>query len=132
MNTTLQIRENRRLTSIQLSKPTEIATKMLRLPTELRLLIYEYVTVDHDIYLADGSEEHGAFGLSRVCRIIRPEILPILPVLTDLTFHIHFTRMSFLKTWLDVMGPERILQVRKLVIMGPLIRHLTAEMGWIR
>ena len=106
---------------------------LLDLPPVLRMWIYAYVTADHDIYLSEGNEEVGVVrntsALAQVCGIIRHEVLPILRALTDLTFHLMYSSEYYLDEWLDAMGPERILQVRKVMITGPSICHLADDMG---
>ena len=110
-----------------------MAASLLDLPPELRLCIYEILTWDHNIYLSDGNEEHGvvrnAFALSQVCSLIRHEVLPVLPTLSNIILNIDYHREESFHEWLDAMGPERILQVRKLVITGSAICHMADDMS---
>lgn len=60
----------------------------------------------------------GVWALPQVCTLVRHEVLPILPKISDLVFDLSGFSHDALKTWLRSMGAEKISQTRSILMSG--------------
>lgn len=102
----------------------------LGLPPELRVRIYELAldewTPKHSFRLdlrgsADGQQEKrvgGPFALPSVCRTVYREVVDMLPPIGSIVFFFDGFTCEDMRKWLDVMGEERVSQMRSWYVEG--------------
>lgn len=114
---------------------------LLSLPVEIRLQIYEsaydakYIgsrlvwldgyhlqingSVVPDNVTGEQSRLSGSpYTLLRVCHRLRDEVLPMLPAMKDITFHLNNLTQGDLQDWLQCIPPQKLALIRRLRISG--------------
>ncbi|CAK4023259.1 Hypothetical predicted protein [Lecanosticta acicola] len=111
---------------------------LLRLPTELRLRIYElahdakYISPrltwrnDFTLHLYGSQDYHGQvittsgspFTLLRVCKQLYTEVQPMLPPIRSICFEFNDFSATDLARWLALLTPRQVSEIRKIKIFG--------------
>ncbi|KAK5125711.1 hypothetical protein LTR85_011985 [Meristemomyces frigidus] len=99
---------------------------LLGLPPELRVRIYDELIVpqDHCIKPVPQSKVtrtgccRNVWALPQVCTLVRNEVLPMLPRIEALSFEIKNFSHRALGIWLEQLGSERVLLIRRLEMDG--------------
>lgn len=98
------------------------STGFLDLPPELRLLVYEHFLQDPIVAvrcLAGGQNEtKSPWALLQVCRLIKQEVIPVMPAISKVSFQFSDVEDAAMWRWCLTMRPERISQMRKISMNG--------------
>ena len=85
---------------------------LARLSPELRNRVYEYVfTSDYAVTLRKGLAQHA---LTKTCRQIRQETMPMYMSLTRFNAHLDDGPATPLARWLRAVGPEMALLIAEI------------------
>lgn len=102
---------------------------LLRLSAELRNVIYEHTfTSQYAVTLCSGKVQHP---LTKTCRQIRHETLPMYYAVTKFNAHLDDGPATPLAKWLKTQAPELVLCMNGLVIWVSLIYAVGLNVAYV-